>query len=515
MKILFINPETIDKESGYTADDIRFIGFPSLAPQILAALTPRFIAFQAIDEAVDPLRTEDDFKNIARGVDIVAISLNMTYKANRARKIAETFKRLGKVVVWGGVHVTSLYECHRERFESEIAPYANSVVLGEAEEIWGGMVRDVFNGTLKKYYVAERKPPSSVWPTPRYNVVNTKPYLVQHSIMSSKGCPWDCEFCNVTTFYGDVFRTYNPKKLADDIRVILSNASVNSLSKIERAMSSFFAFVDDNIAYNRTYFGELLTELINIKKDFPAFAWGGQTTLYTIDHTAKYEGKDYPIGTLLERSGCSAMFVGIESVSKESLAIANKNFNKVEKYPSQIKRFHDHGVMLNAGMIVGLDADTVRVFEDIYNFLVKNKIEISLLNILVPLPGTALYKRYVQEGRIFDHNWENYDGRHVVYYPSLMTPEQLETGYLQLWKELYSIGSITRRILLNKDQVFRAIKKLPNISKFEQIGARCYMNLRYKKISGRIIKARKNAPRERFGENVTFPEFQLIHSTST
>ena len=163
--------------------------------------------------------------------------------------------------------------------------------------------------------------------------------------------------------------------------------------------------------------------------------------------------------------------------------------------------------MLNAGMVFGFDSDTVKVFDDTYEFLVKNKIEISLLNILVPLPGTKLYERYAKEGRIFDHNWENYDGRHVVYYPELMTPEQLENGFFNLWKDLYSIGSIAKRVLY-PTQIISAFRELPSLVKCGQIFSRFYMNRRYAKISSRIGKARQTMPRDRFGQNITFAELR-------
>src|SRR3990167_10043095 len=158
-------------------------------------------------------------------------------------------------------------------------------------------------------------------------------------------------------------------------------------------------------------------------------------------------------------------------------------------------------------MVFGFDSDTVKVFDETYEFLVKNKIEISLLNILVPLPGTELYKRYAKEGRLFDHNWENYDGRHVVYYPELMTPEELENGFFQLWKDLYSIGSIARRVLYPA-QIISAFKELPSLVKGGQIFSRFYMNRRYAKISSRIGKARQSASRERFGQNITFADLR-------
>ena len=497
-KILFVTPETFDKVEGYTKEDISFIGFPSLTAAVLGALTPDFAEFEAIDEAIEPLETEEMFDAV--DASVIAISVNMSYKANRAAKIAGKFKKRGKIVIWGGVHVTSLYDHHRERFEKEIEPYADAVVLGEAEEVWGKLVCDIFVGNLQKIYRANGRPKSEIWPKPRYNLIGSDKFLVKNSRQATRGCPLNCEFCSVTSFNGPGFRKHNARVVADDIRETLSQRK----SGLGR---SFFAFVDDNICFDRSYFAELALELSEVKKEFPRFCWGGQTNLYSVDKSIRYKGIEYDMGVLMAKSGCIGMFVGIESVSKESLALANKSFNEVEKYPDQIKKFHDHGIMLNAGMVFGFDSDTVKVFDDTYEFLVKNKVEISLLNILVPLPGTELYKRYAKEGRIFDDNWENYDGRHVVYYPELMTPEELENGFFQLWKDLYSIGSIARRVLYPA-QIISAFRDLPNLTKCGQILSRLYMNRRYAKISGRIGKARQTISRERFGQNCTFAELR-------
>jgi len=495
MKILFITPETFDKEEGYTKEDLTFIGFPSLTAGVIGALTPLEIAeFKAIDEAIEPIRTSEDFDGFQ--TDIIALSVNMSYKANRAMKIASEFRRRRKIVVWGGVHVTALYDHHRERFEKEIEPYADAVVLGEAEEVWPQLIWDMYKNSPKKIYRAGDRPKSDSWPQPRYDLISSDKFLVKNSRQATRGCPLDCEFCSVTSFSGSAFRKRDAKIVANDIRETLSQRK-------QGFGRSFFAFVDDNICFDRGYFAELALHLIEVKKEFPKFCWGGQTNLYSIDKSARYKGAEYSLGDLMQRSGCLAMFVGIESVSKESLATANKNFNEVEKYPDQIKKFHDYGIMLNAGMVFGFDTDTENVFGDTYEFLVKNKVEISLLNILVPLPGTTLYKRYDAEGRLFDHNWENYDGRHVVYYPSLMTPEQLERGFFDLWKALYSWPSIVKRVV-NPSQVIGAVKSLPNMSKINQIVSRVYMNKRYAEISSRIAKARRSSSKDRFAKNIAF-----------
>ena len=262
MKILFVTPE-IDSIEGYSKEDMSFIGFPSLTAAVIGALTLRSVAFRAIDEAIEPLETPAMFDAVKE--NIVAISVNMSYKANRAAKIAREFKKRGKIVIWGGVHVTSLFDHHRERFDEEIAPFADSVVLGEAEEVWGKLVCDIFVDNLQKIYRANGRPKSEIWPQPRYDLISAEKFLVKNvSRQATRGCPLDCEFCSVTSFNGPGFRKRDAKIVADDIRETLSQ-------RRHGFGRSFFAFVDDNICLDRSYFAKLALELSEVKKISPNF----------------------------------------------------------------------------------------------------------------------------------------------------------------------------------------------------------------------------------------------------
>ena len=484
MHILFVVPEVFNKAEGYTKEDIAFIGFPSLTAAVIAALTPSEDVFSVADEAIRPFSEPIDFAG-HRDADLVAISLNMTYKAKRAAALADRFRALGKKVVFGGVHVTSLYDFHRERFEREITPFADAVILEEAELVWPKLIEDFKRGTLQKIY-RSRRPEAAMIPAAKRSVQDTGVFLVKNSAQATRGCPLNCDFCSVTSFNGSVFRTRPINAVVAELRGVLEDVKRKKYRGIERYRRSFIAFVDDNVAFNKNYFAALCLELEKIRRDFPTFRWGGQCTLDTVDKSVEIDGRKVKLADLMERSGCAAMFVGIESGSKESLQSVKKTFNKAEKFPEQIRKFHDAGIMLNAGMIVGLDGDTEGTFDDIYEFLVKNKVEISLVNIQVPFPGTTLYRRYAQDGRLIDDDWEHYDGRHVVYRPSGMTPERLERGFFELWESLYSNSSIVER-LLTPAQVFRALQ---SPAKLLQTCGRVRMNARYGEIASRIKAAR-------------------------
>ena len=193
-------------------------------------------------------------------------------------------------------------------------------------------------------------------------------------------------------------------------------------------------FVDDNIAGHKAYAKELFKALIPLKIN-----WGSQASLTM--------ARDPELMELAAKSGCTGLFIGVETISAENLASANKRFNKVDKYREEFSRFHDYGMQIMTGMIFGFDNDDETVFERTVEFLESNRIELTMFNILTPLPGTNLYKKMNEEGRIIDRNWENYDGRHVVFQPKLMSPETLQEGFYWAYHKFFSIPSVFRRIL--------------------------------------------------------------------
>jgi hypothetical protein len=194
-----------------------------------------------------------------------------------------------------------------------------------------------------------------------------------------------------------------------------------------------FAFVDDLHNSNRAYCRELWAALkpLNIK-------WGCQSTLFL--------GDDEEMVKLAAESGCVSVFVGMESIFEESLGETHKPFNKVKKFEEEIKMFHDHGVMVNPGLVFGFDNDDESVFERTVEFLIKNHCELAYFNVLTPLPGTPLHARYEAAGRIFDRDWSHYDGKHVTFLPTRMTPEQLQEGFYWAQHQFYSLPNIWRRL---------------------------------------------------------------------
>ncbi len=246
------------------------------------------------------------------------------------------------------------------------------------------------------------------------------------------------------------------------------------LTKIRLSMEdgSIFAFVDDLHNSNRAYCRELWAALkpLNIK-------WGCQSTLFL--------GDDEEMVKLAADSGCVSVFVGMESIFEESLGETHKPFNRVKKFEEEIKMFHDHGIMVNPGIVFGFDNDDESVFERTVEFLIKNRCELAYFNILTPLPGTPLYTRYEAAGRIFDRNWAHYDGKYVTFYPTRMTSEQLQEGYYWAQHTFYSLPNIWRRISHTSQ---RFVPRLEMNRQFRRVINRACPKGRLSPVAG-VIKA--------------------------
>jgi radical SAM superfamily enzyme YgiQ (UPF0313 family) len=411
MKIVLISPEIEDSNLRFSKKEARSFWFPRLSLVSLASLVPSGVDVKIIDETVENI----DFD---MAVDLVGISV-MTYHAPRAYEISSRFRSRGIKVVLGGIHPTALPE--------EAIRHADSVVIGEAEETWPILLEDFKKGGLKPFYKQERLTSLENLPIQRLDLLKPGAYMTNNCVQNSRGCPHGCDFCSVTNFFGKSYR-FRPVK--------------DVIKEVESLPGDYLVFVDDNIAGNKKYARELFSALKPLKKK-----WGSQCSLTLAN--------DPELLKLAAESGCGAMFVGIETLSQDNLLGVNKGFNRVSSYEELIKRFHDNGIMINAGIIFGFDNDDESVFEKTVCFLEKNRIGLVLFSILTPLPGTGFYKKVEREGRIIDRDWSHYDGRHVVFKPKLMTPDTLEDGFYWSYRQFFSYGSILKRLLPFQKDMFK------------------------------------------------------------
>jgi radical SAM superfamily enzyme YgiQ (UPF0313 family) len=402
LKIRLIDPAYEHPFISHSQRVIKNIWFAHLTLTTLAALTPPDIDVQITDENVEPIDFQED-------VDLVGIT-GMVMHAPRAYEIASRFRQRGIPVVMGGPHASSL--------ALEAKEHVDAVVIGEAENVWGGLIEDLKKGCLKPFYKADTYCSMERMPYPRLELLKKNAYMTVNCVQTTRGCPYQCDFCHVTHFFGKTYRC----RPVDDV-----------IEEVKRLQGEFIVFIDDNIAGNRQYAKELFARLKPLKKK-----WASQASITL--------SRDPELLKLAADSGCVSLFIGIESLSSENLKEVNKSFNRASQFEEGIKAIHDHDIMILAGLIFGLDHDDEGVFERTLRFCERNRIELPSFFLLTPLPGTPLFQRMESEGRLLHKDWGKYNGATVVFKPRLMTEETLQKGFNWVCKEGYSWGSIFKRV---------------------------------------------------------------------
>lgn len=399
MKILLISP-CVDPETRTP----KGIMIPQLSLHILHGLTPTWYAVKIIEEELEDINFDEE-------CDLIGISC-MTANAPRAYFISQQFRKRGKKVVLGGVHPTIL--------PNEALNYADSVVIGEAEGVWEQLLEDFKNRKLKKIY--QVKNPS----LERYIYTkskNSRKKILFNiiPIMTTRGCPYSCEFCCVHDLFGKRLRHAPVKNVVRDI---------------EESNGKIFMFLDDNIIGNPKYAKELFTAIkpLNIR-------WAGQASISF--------SKNIELMKLAKESGCGALFFGLETVSKNQLKEMRKSIKDINELEEAIKKIKDIGIHFHASMVFGFDNDTKNTFYETLQFLNKNKIGTASFNILTPYPGTKLYDRLKRENRILTEDWKYYDHNTVVFKPEMLTPKELHEGRIWIKKEFTKISSTLRRLPYN------------------------------------------------------------------
>lgn len=402
MKIKLINPGWMEKSLW----GVHAFKFPPLQLATIASLTPNEIDMEIIDENVNPINFNDD-------ADLIAISA-MTALAPRAYQIADTFRERGIKVVLGGIHPSTL--------PNEALQHADSVLIGEAEYTWTKLIMDYKKSKLKKIYPYEKKVSLENLPLPRRDLYKKGKYFTENTLQISRGCPFDCNFCSVTEFFG---KTYRFKPINDIIQ------------EIESLKGRDFFFVDDNIIGNLNYAEQLFKALkpLNIN-------WVSQAPITF--------GKNNDFLKLAADSGCKAVFIGFESLSSINLKQSGKFQNKVEHYNEYIKKIHEHGIAIQGAFIFGFDNDDKNVFRNIIEFSYNNDLESCQFTILTPFPGTRLYSELESQNRILHHDWSKYDCANVVFKPKNLTAEELQEGFEWSYYEFNSYYSIISRLLKSR-----------------------------------------------------------------
>ncbi|GAB4482995.1 MAG: radical SAM protein [Thermodesulfovibrionales bacterium] len=378
--------------------------FPYLSATTLAALTPPDVEVVVIDENVEEVQFGAD-------IDLAAITI-ITPLAVRGYEIADRFRKNGTQVVIGGFHATWMPD--------EAGMHADAVVQGEAEHVWARVVDDARRRQLDRRYCAEPAAALSGIPVARRDLLRKDGYFFTNTIQTTRGCPFDCDFCSVTAYYGRTYRSRPIEEIEREIRSVSGGAN-------------FIFFVDDNITGNPAH----AKKLFEMLKRY-SFKWLSQTSITLADNPELLR--------LARESGCYGMFVGFETLTQEGLEKLNKRFNRAEKYAEAIRRFQDNGIGIQGSFIFGYDWDTKASFETVVDFAEKTRLDSTLFTILTPYPGTRVFDRMKAEGRILTTDWSLYDMAHAVYRPLNMTAEELQEGFLEANRRFYSWGSMFRRL---------------------------------------------------------------------
>jgi radical SAM superfamily enzyme YgiQ (UPF0313 family) len=395
-------PESCRVKPGGKPIVSRFFRHTRLSLLAVAAATPSDWEIKIVDEYVNPLKFSSE-------PTCVGLSF-MTAGAPRAYEIAREFRRLGVPVLAGGFHTTFMPE--------EALLYCDAVCVGDAEPSWLQMLRDLEAGTMKRLYRSDPHTSLHGLGLPRRDLLNAGEYFTRNSVQTSRGCPNRCAFCSITSFYGAHYRHRPVEEVIQEVKSLTGKLVL---------------FIDDNLIADRAYALNLFSSLKQLNR-----YWYSQAAL-TIAQDPK----------LLEaavESGCKGLFIGLESLSNESLHQVDKSFCLTETYLNAIETLHRAGIAVEAGIIFGFDEDDVGVFDRTLDFLKASRIELAQITPLTPLPGTVIYSQMEREGRILTRDWGYYDFFHVVFQPKRMTPWELQTGTDEVVRRFYSTGAILERM---------------------------------------------------------------------
>lgn len=396
MKILLVSPSK-DPE----VRKPRFLMIPQLALHLLAGLTPARHQLRIVEEELEPV----DFREPC---DLVGISC-MTSNSTRAYALAREFRKRGARVVLGGVHPTILPE--------ESLQHADSVVVGEAEGVWEQLLEDAEGGRLQRRYhepspSLERYVPIGSRKGARRTLFDVIP------IMTTRGCPFNCEFCCVHDIFGRRVRHVPVPNVVRDIR---------------ESGGRSFIFLDDNIVGDAAYARELFQAIRPL-----GIRWAGQATLAV--------ARNEELLSLARASGCIALFFGLESVSESRLKTLRKSIKDLADIQEALRTVKAHGIYLHASVIFGFDDDTYDTFPDTLAFLERSRISSASINILTPYPGTEVFRRLRQEGRLLTEDWSRYDHSTAVFRPKNMSALELQAGRLWASREYTRSSAVLRRL---------------------------------------------------------------------
>lgn len=426
-KILLIrpsSPETFWKLSGVLDITRKKTVIPPLSLATVAALTPDHFDIQIVDEETEEIDYDID-------CDLVGIT-GFTLHAKRIREISQKFRDRGKLTVLGGPYCTG--------HPDECAPYFDVLICGEAEFIWPQFLKDWEAGTHQPLYREIKLINMEASPAPRWDLIDLKNYSGS-MVQTSRGCPYDCEFCDVVALFGRKMRYKSVEQVIHEIE-ILANMGMPDV---------FFA--DDNFIGNKTFIKNLMKALIELNKKLKKpIRYMTQVTLNIAE--------DDDLLDLLKEANFYSIFVGVESPKIESLLHTNKAHNAKLDILESIRRIQSRGIFIIAGMIVGFDTDDEQIFELQSRFLIEAGLTLPMLGMLIVPRGTRLWDRMEKEKRLLPQLEAGDMFAVTNFKPKLLKKEDLERRYVELLNEVFSYDHFLKRYEKLIEQIdLKEIKK--------------------------------------------------------
>lgn len=384
---------------------------PPLGLVTVAAMLPAQWIRRLVDMNITTLKDAD-----LQWADLVMVSA-MSVQRSSARSVIARAKAAGKTVVAGG----PLFTCEPGDF-----PEVDHLVLNEAEITLAPFLADLEKGCAQHIYQTDQYPEITQTPVPMWELVDMK-YYDSMAIQYSRGCPFDCDFCNVTALLGHRPRTKSAQQIIAELDKMYSMGWRRNIF-----------FVDDNFIGNKRQIkNEILPALIRWRK--------GKTGCLFLTEASINLADDEELMGLMTAAGFVSVFVGIETPDETSLTECHKTQNRGRDLVESVKRLQRHGLQVMGGFIVGFDSDTPGIFQRQVEFIQKSGIVTAMVGLLQAPHGTQLYRRMEQEGRLTNEmSGDNTDGSTNII--PKMDAKVLHDGYKRLIGDLYSPNMFYERV---------------------------------------------------------------------
>jgi radical SAM superfamily enzyme YgiQ (UPF0313 family) len=401
MKLLILGENSLLKLSAF--DKSVFSAFPylsSIYAYQLAEITPKK-HFIKIPRSYEDIKYDEKY-------DAVLIHFK-TGTSQRAYQIADKFKKMGTTVILSGSHPSALPD--------EAKQHSDSVIVGSAEYFWPVVLDDLEKNKLKNLYESKEKIDQKLFDFT--NIGKSKGSRLLGAIEATRGCPYKCDFCQESNIsQGSIFRTRPIEEVINEIKTL---------------PQKFLLFCDVSMTIDPSYTKDLFRQMKNLNKKFVC---EGNVDILTSDEE---------LIRLSQEAGCIEWTVGFESFTQQTLDEVHKKTNRVEDFYHVVNNIHKYKMSVLGNLIFGFDSDVPDVFDFARENIAKLGLDSARFAILTPYPGTPLFNRLDEKGRILTKDWSKYNRKNVVFKPKNMSKEELESGFKKISNEYSSISNVMFR----------------------------------------------------------------------